>query len=145
MKLLAKNKRATYDYELSQKLVAGLELLGPEVKSIKAAQVSLKGSFITFKSGEAYLTNAQVTPYKHAQDNPDPLRPRKLLLHKRELEQLFGAQQSGNVIIPTAILLERNLVKVEIAVGSSKKKYDKRESIKKRDTDREVARQVRSR
>jgi SsrA-binding protein len=142
MKVLAKNKRATYDYELTERLVAGLVLGGDEVKSIKAGHASLKGSFIALRGGEAYLTNAHITPYQHAAhpDQLDPTRARKLLLHRRQLAQLVAHKQSGLSVIPTALMVERSLVKLEIGIGRGKKRYDKRQTIKARDTARELAR-----
>ncbi len=136
MKLLAKNRRAT--------IVAGISLTGAEVKSIKAGFASLKGSFIALRSGEAYLTNAHVTPYAHAASkaDTDPTRNRKLLLHRKQLDQLIGQKQSGLSVVPTALLLDHNLVKLELGIGRGKKRYDKRETIKRRDTARELARSL---
>jgi len=144
MKLLAKNRRATFDYDITERLVAGISLSGDEVKSIKAGAASLKGAFIAIRSGEAYLTNAHVTPYLHAahKESLDPIRNRKLLLHRKQLEELIVHKQSGLSVVPTALLQERRLVKLEIGIGRGKKRYDKREVIKRRDTDREVARQL---
>ncbi|MBW4061416.1 SsrA-binding protein SmpB [Candidatus Saccharibacteria bacterium] len=145
MKLLAKNKRATYDYQLDERLVAGIVLTGDEVKSIKAAKLSLKGSFIGLQNNEAWLMGAHVTPYDHSSRQMsaiDPTRHRKLLLHRRQLAQLVAAKQNGMSVVPTIIGLERNLVKIEIGIGRGKKNYDKRASIKARDTDREIARNV---
>ncbi|HSX01699.1 MAG TPA: SsrA-binding protein SmpB [Candidatus Saccharimonadia bacterium] len=142
MKLLAKNKRATYDYELTERLVAGLALSGDEVKSIKAGHASLKGSFIALRGGEAYLTNAHVTPYAHANDKTalEPTRGRKLLLHRRQLDELVAHKQAGLSVVPTALLQDRQLVKLEIGIGRGKKRYDKRQTIKQRDTARDLAR-----
>lgn len=144
MKVIAKNKRATYDYEITERIVAGLSLSGDEVKSIKAGHASLKGSFVSLHNGEAYLTNAQVTPYVHASQRAgiDPTRNRKLLLHRKQLDQLIVQKQSGLSVVPTALLLERRLVKLEIGIGRGKKRYDKREVIKQRDTSRDLARQL---
>jgi SsrA-binding protein len=144
MKLLAKNRRATYDYQLTERLVAGLVLTGAEVKSIKAAHASLKGSFIALRQNEAFLTNAHVTPYVHAaqKDQLEPLRNRKLLLHRKQLQQLIAHKQSGLSVVPTALLLERGLVKLELGIGRGKKRYDKRETIKQRDVEREVRRAI---
>jgi SsrA-binding protein len=146
MKLLAKNKRATYDYELTERIVAGLVLSGDEVKSIKAGHASLKGSFVILREGEAYLTGAHITPYAKAAhpDRLDPTRQRKLLLHRRQLEQLIAHTQSGLSVVPTALLLERSLVKLEIGIGRGKKQYDKRQNIKERDTARDLARGVKA-
>jgi len=144
MKLLAKNRRATYDYELTERLVAGLALTGAEVKSIKAAHASLKGSFVSLRGGEAFLTNAHVTPYQPAghATAPDPTRGRKLLLHRRQLDELVAHKQSGLSVVPTALLLDHNLVKLEIGIGRGKKRYDKRQTIKQRDTARELSRTI---
>jgi SsrA-binding protein len=144
MKLLAKNRRATFDYDITERIVAGVALTGAEVKSIKSGSASLKGSFIILQSGEAYLSNAHVTPYKHAdhRDNLDPTRHRKLLLHRKQLDDLISQKQSGLSVVPTAFLQDRRLVKLEIGIGRGKKRYDKREVMKRRDTDREVARQL---
>jgi SsrA-binding protein len=144
MKVLAKNKRATYDYQLEQHLVAGLVLVGDEVKSIKAAHVSLKGSFIALNKNEAYLIGAHVSLYQSSsrQREYDPVRSRKLLLHRRQLNDLIAAKQSGLSVVSTALLLDRNLIKIEIGIGRGKKRYDKRASIKARDTAREIARGI---
>jgi SsrA-binding protein len=146
MKLLAKNRRANYDYAISEKMVAGLVLSGAEVKSAKLGQVSLKGSFITIKEGEAYLNNAHFTPYNYAGNASrlDPTRPRKLLLHKKELAQLIGSKQSGLNAVPLSLLEDHRLVKVEIGVGRGKKRYDKRETIKRRTQEREAARDIKA-
>lgn len=144
MKVLAKNKRATYDYALDERIVAGLVLSGDEVKSIRAGHVSLKGAFIILRDNEAYLTGAQITPYAHANDRGtlDPTRQRKLLLHRRQINQLIGEKQHGLSVVPTALLQDRRHIKLEIGIGRGKKEYDKRESIKARDTSRELARQL---
>lgn len=143
MKLLAKNRRATYDYTIEDKMVAGLVLSGAEVKSAKLGQVSLKGSFVAIRDGEAWLTNAQFTPYNRAGNRSqlDPTRSRKLLLHRKQLDTLIGFKQSGHQIVPLALLEERRLVKLEIGVGKGKKRYDKRQAIKKREMARS-ARQI---
>jgi SsrA-binding protein len=142
MKLLAKNRRATFDYEITERLVAGLELIGDEVKSVKAGHASLKGSFIGLYQGEAYLVNAHVTPYINAADKTklDPIRNRKLLLHRKQLDELIAQKQAGLSVVATALLQDRRLIKLEIGIGRGKKRYDKREAMKRYDTDREVAR-----
>jgi SsrA-binding protein len=144
MKLLAKNRRATFDYEIKDRLVAGLALDGAEVKSIKAGFASLKGSFVALRDNEAYLNNAHVTPYRHASNKPelDPTRVRKLLLHRKQLDDLIKSKQSGLSVVPTALLLEGRLIKLEIGIGRGKKQYDKRQTIKERDTNRELSRQL---
>ena len=144
MKVLAKNRRASFDYELADRLTAGLVLSGAEVKSIKAGHVSLKGSFVTLRDGEAWLNNAHVTPYQPGGQKaaPDPTRQRKLLLHRKQINDLLGEKQAGLSLVPTALLLDGRLVKLELAVGKGKKRFDKRHSIKQRDTDRETQRAV---
>jgi SsrA-binding protein len=146
MKLLAKNRRASFDYALTEHLVAGISLSGDEVKSIKAGFASLKGAFISLQHGEAYLTNAHVTPYAHAFRKADlvPTRSRKLLLHRRQLDQLIAHKQSGLSVVPTALLQDRGLIKVELGIGRGKKRYDKRETIKQRDINREINRNFKS-
>lgn len=146
MKLLAKNRRATFDYAIDDRLMAGLVLSGPEVKSAKLGNVSLKGSFIAIKDGEAWLNNAHFTPYAAAiAQKPDPIRNRKLLIHRKQLEAIIGSAQSGMRAVPLALLEERGLVKLEVGLGRGKKRYDKRETIKRREQEREAGRQVKSR
>ena len=144
MKLLAKNRRATFDYELTERLVAGLALSGAEVKSIKNGHASLKGSFVTLREGEAWLNNAHVTPYQPGGQlsAPEPTRLRKLLLHRKQLDNLIIEKRAGMSVVPTALLLEGNLIKLEIGVGRGKKRYDKRETLKRRDNEREMARRI---
>lgn len=146
MKLLAKNRRAFFDYQISDKLVAGLVLSGAEVKSAKLGQISLKGSFVAIRGGEAWLNNMYVTPYNMAGNRSqlDPTRPRKLLVHRRQLAELIGQKQAGYQIVPLALLEERGLVKLEIGLGRSKKRYDKREDIKRRTQEREASRQIKA-
>jgi SsrA-binding protein len=144
MKVLAKNRRATFDYELTEHLVAGLVLSGDEVKSLKAGHGSLKGSFVALRGEEAFLQGAHITPYAKASDRAgiDPTRHRKLLLHRKQIDELIAHKQSGLSVVPTALLLAGSLIKIEIGIGRGKKRYDKRETIKRRDTDRELARQL---
>lgn len=146
MKLLAKNRRATFDYSVSDKLIAGLVLSGAEVKSAKLGHVSLKGSFVTINGGEAWLNNAHFTPYNYAGNRSglDPTRPRKLLVHQKQLKELIAAKQSGHQLVSLALLEERRLVKLELGIGTSKKRYDKRETIKRRTQEREAGRQMKA-
>lgn len=143
MKVLAKNSRATYDYQIVEKLVAGIALSGAEVKSIKQGHVSLKGSYVALQGGEAYLIGAHVSPYQSAA-NFEPERTRKLLLHKKEIDKLATERQAGLTAVPMAILLSKNLVKVEVGIGKGKKEFDKRQTIKKRQSEREAARQIKN-
>ena len=124
--------------------MAGLALSGAEVKSIKHGHASLKGSFVTLREGEAWLNNAHVTPYQPGGQAtpPEPTRLRKLLLHRKQLDNLILEKRSGMSVVPTALFLDGKLIKLEIGIGRGKKRYDKRETIKRRDTDRELARRV---
>lgn len=137
------NKRAFFDYTISQPLVAGIALTGPEVRSIRSAHVSLVGAFVTVKDGEAWLLNAQVMPLKtNAAHLPSEMqiRTRKLLLKKRQIEDLIQAKQQGYTIVPLKILTKGKFIKVEIALAKGKRMYDKRQALKKRDSERDIAR-----
>ena len=138
---LATNDRARYDYELLEKLEAGLVLDGQEVKSAKTGHLKLKGAHVAFTRGEAMLVGAHIARYPKAGPLPDydPERSRKLLLHKRQLDRLRGKrEEEGLTIVPIRAYMVRGRVKIEIAVARGKKEYEKRESIKKRDIDRQV-------
>lgn len=147
MKILAKNKRARYDYDIAEKMIAGVVLTGPETKSAKAGHISLKGSFVAIKDGEAYLTNAQINPYPQAGPYlpQEPLRSRKLLLHRHELDKLVAAKQAGYAITAMAVGVERGLVKLELGIGRGQKRHDKRAVIKQRETIRELDRTIKNR
>ncbi|PIT95201.1 SsrA-binding protein [Candidatus Falkowbacteria bacterium CG_4_9_14_3_um_filter_38_19] len=147
MSVLAVNKRANFDYEILETFEAGIVLYGHEVKAVKNGQISLKGSFVTFKKiaarelPEAYLTNAHIAQYKYASTikDYDPTRPRQLLLKKREVKYLVGkTHEAGLTLVPLKIYTKRSFIKLEFAVVRGKKKYDKREAIKRRELDRQV-------
>ncbi len=145
MRIIAKNKRARFDYVIKEVYSAGIVLSGHEVKSVKAGHISLKGSFVSVKNSEAYLTNAHITLYSNAANikGYDPVRSRKLLLHRKELDQIFSSSKTqGLSVVPLAIGVERGLVKVELGVGRGKKRHDKRETIKKRDMLRDADREI---
>jgi SsrA-binding protein len=142
MKIIATNRRAKFDYDLKESLIAGIALSGAEVKSTKSGHISLKGSFVNLNRGELYLVNAHITPYKYASDkNADPTRSRKLLVHKKELARLTGLKLAGMSLVPTAVGLQRSLIKIEIGIGRGRKKFDKREVAKKRQAERDITRQ----
>lgn len=148
VKIVAKNKRARYDYEIKDTLVAGIVLAGHEVKSVKAGHISLKGSFVSVKAAEAWLTNAHITRYQNAANLPsyDPVRSRKLLLHRKQIDELLGAVKTqGLTVVPLGIGIERGLVKVELGIGRGKKNYDKREVTKRRDMLRDAERESKPR
>jgi len=142
MKILAKNRRAFYDYEIIEKYEAGLMLLGTEVKSAKSGHINISEAYVVITNEEAFLLNAHISEYKYGNiQNHEPRRTRKLLLKKRELRRLIGTtKQRGYTIIPLQVYEKKGWLKVEIAVGKGKRKYDKREKIKKREADREIER-----
>ncbi len=143
MSVLAINKRAGFDYFLLNEYEAGLVLSGQEVKSIRLGQVSLKESFVTLKANELYLTNAYIAPYKQAGKNQigDPTGPRKLLLRKSEIRQLIGkVRTEGLTLVPIKIYTKKRLLKLSFAIAKGKKKFDKRESIAKKEAMRNIRR-----
>ncbi|MDX9913018.1 MAG: SsrA-binding protein SmpB [Candidatus Moranbacteria bacterium] len=147
MTTIAVNKRASFDYALTDKYEAGLVLTGAEVKSIKTGHLSLKGSFVTFKGTELYLTNADIPFYKFAglATNYDPRRSRKLLVKKSEIKALLGkVKVKGLTLVPIRVYTKKRLIKLEFGVGRGKKEYDKREDIKKRDSDKKMKRLIRN-
>jgi SsrA-binding protein len=145
MKILARNKRAYFDYEIIDKYEAGIELFGSEVKSIKNGNISLKGSFIVIKRKEVYLLNVLIPPYqqKNSPANYNPSRTRKLLLKKKEIKNLIGkSSQKGLTLIPLRVYNKGVKIKIEIALAKSKKKFQKKEKIKETDIKRESEREI---
>jgi SsrA-binding protein len=148
MAYYAENRKARFNYEILQKYESGIELLGTEVKAVRGGQMSLEGAFIIVRGGEAYLMNANIPPYqpKNAPQDYDPLRNRKILLTKKEIAELAGNEKNKSLtIVPISVYNKNRKVKVEIALVKGKKKFDKRETIKKRDTDREIRREFKER
>ncbi len=141
------NKKAKFNYEFLEKYEAGLSLLGTEVKSLREGKASIAEAFIKINdNGEAYLIKAFIAPYEQAgKNNHDPNRPRKLLLHKREINRLMGrVKEKGLTIVPVKIYFnDRGFAKIQIALARGKANYDKREKIRKRDLDRQTARDMR--
>lgn len=146
MKILANNKKAKHDYFLEEKYEAGIELKGNEVKSIREGKVSIKESHVGDYKGELFIYNMNVTPYEQSYEkNIDPIRTRKLLLHKKEIDKLIGkVSQAGYTMIVNKIYLKDGLIKAEIALAKGKKIYDKRESIKKNDAKRKIERALKN-
>lgn len=142
IKIVARNKKARFDYELSDRFEAGLVLTGTEVKSLRMGKASLSEAYAKVTAGEAWLVGCQIQPYPFAYyDNHEPTRQRKLLLHKRELKRLtVKLAEQGYSLIPTALYFKRGKAKVELALARGKKKHDKRAAIKKREQQREMAR-----
>ncbi len=147
IKVVATNRKAKFEYFLLEQFEAGLSLQGSEIKSIRAGQISLAEAYIKVDGKNAWLVEAHVAPYEQAnRNNHDPKRPRRLLLHKKEIKKLWDAiRQKGVTIIPTRIYLKGGRAKLEIAIARGKKLYDKRAAIAKRETDREIERQIRTR
>lgn len=141
--MLIQNKKVYINYEVLESFSAGIELLGFEVKTLKNKLGSLEGSYVTIRGNEAFLINAHIPPYQPANTPKeyDPYRNRKLLLTKDEIRKLSGIEkQKGLTIVPISVYNKRNKLKVEVAVVRGKKKFDKREDIKRRDTDRDIQR-----
>jgi len=146
MATLAQNKRALYDYELMEKYEAGLELLGSEVKSVRAGHISLRGAFVTIQNNEAYLTNATIPPWQAANTpvSYDPTRTRKVLLKRSELNHLIGAKQTlGLTIVPIRVYNKKSWIKIEIALARGKKKINKKQQKKEQDIKRDIDRLLR--
>ena len=143
MKEISRNKKAYFSYEILERFEAGISLNGQEVKSIKSGRINLAGSYVVIRGGEAYLLGANVPPYqpKNAPADYDPERSRKLLLKKAEINYLIGkTKQKGLTTVPLRVYNIRGKIKLEFALVRGKRKVDKRETIKKRETDREIRR-----
>ena len=143
MPIIAKNKTAKREYKILETYEAGIVLSGQEVKSVKGGHIDLKGSYVALKKGELWLINAHIPPYKSAGrlENYDSKQDRKLLISKKERKSLIGLlQQKGLTLVPLSVYTKRNLIKVEFGVGKGKKKADKRQDIKERETKRRIQR-----
>jgi SsrA-binding protein len=147
IKVVATNRKAGHEYFLLERFEAGIALQGSEIKSIRAGQISLAEAYIRVDGEEAWLEDAHIAPYEQAgQFNHEPRRPRRLLLHRREIRQLWNeVRQKGMTIVPTRVYLKNGRAKLEIAVAKGKKLYDKRQTIAKRDAEREIERDYRRR
>lgn len=146
VKQLAQNRKAWHDYFIEDKFEAGIELFGTEVKSIRAGKLNLRDSYIQIKDGQAYVNGMHISPYEQGNIfNKDPLRMRRLLLHKAEIRKLNAAvMQQGYAIVPLQIYLKHGLVKLEIALAKGKKNYDKRQAMAEKDAMRDIERQFRA-
>ena len=144
IKVVAQNKKARHDYFIEQTFEAGIVLSGTEVKSIRLGKVNLKDSYATIENGEVFLCGMHISPYEQGNIfNKDPLRDRKLLLHKYEINKLIGlTQQKGLTLVPLQLYFKRGKVKVELAVARGKKLYDKRRDIAEKDALREIDRKL---
>ena len=139
-KLIAKNPTAYHNYDITDKIEAGIVLSGTEIKSIRNGKVNIKDTYVNIKNGEAFVYGMHISPYEHGNIfNKDPLRPRKLLLHKLEIIKLIGqTKQKGYSLIPINLYFSGNFLKITLGVGKGKKLYDKREDIAKRDAEMRV-------
>lgn len=146
-KLLAQNRKARFDYTILDTVEAGIVLKGTEIKSIRAARINLKDGFARVRNGEIYLHNVHISPYEQGnQFNHDPLRTRKLLMHKKQINRLEGEMKgSGNTLVPLKVYIKDGYAKVLIGVAKGKKNYDKREDLKRKDQKRDLARSMRER
>ena len=147
VKVVANNRRAGFEYFLMERFEAGLALHGSEIKSIRAGQMSLAEAYVTVDGKNAWLINSHIAPYDPASHyNHDPIRPRRLLLHRREIKELWESmRQKGLTIVPVRVYLKEGRAKLEIATAKGKKLYDKRAEIAKRDTQREIERHLHGR
>jgi SsrA-binding protein len=145
IKIIARNRRARHDYHIEKEVEAGIVLQGTEVKSLRAGKANLQEAFCSVVNGEMMLLNCHISPYSHGnQFNHDPVRPRKLLLHRREIEQFAKAsQQKGYTIIPLKLYFRNGYAKVEVGLAKGKKLYDKRTDIAERETQRRLDRVMR--
>ncbi|MFO7884677.1 MAG: SsrA-binding protein SmpB [Desulfobacteraceae bacterium] len=142
IKIIANNKKAKHDFFISDEVEAGIVLVGTEVKSIREGRVNLKDSYADIRNGEVFLRQLHISPYKYAYyGNHEPLRSRKLLLNKSEIKKLIGkVNERGFTIVPLKLYFKNSRIKVQIGLAKGKKLYDKRETIKKKDMDREMDR-----
>jgi len=141
MEIFAENKKAYFNYEIKEKFLAGIVLIGQEVKSIRLGRISLAGSYVVFKNGELYLVGAKIPAYqpKNAGANYNPERDRKLLLNKSEINYLIGkSNEKGLTLMPLKVYTEKSKIKLEFGIAKGKKKYDKKETIRKREDQREI-------
>ncbi len=145
-KVLSFNRQASHNYHLEDRFEAGLALTGTEVKSARGGRVNLRDAYANIKDGEVWLLNAHISPYSHGNIyNHDPLRARKLLLHKEEIRRLIGkVRERGYTLIPTKMYLKSGRIKIEVALAKGKRDYDKRETERKREAENEARQAIRS-
>ena len=146
-KIISKNPTAKHNYTIEETIHAGIVLTGTEIKSIRNGKVNLKDTYANIKNGEAYIYGMHISPYEHGNIfNKDPLRDRKLLLKRREINRLIGLiQQKGYSLVPISLYFDRNFVKVELGIGKGKKLFDKRQDIAKKDAEMKIKRALKTR
>lgn len=147
IKIIADNRKAYHDYYIEEKMEAGIELSGTEVKSIRQGKLNLNDSYIAVKDGELWLIGAHISPYEQGNRfNRDPMRTRKLLMHKREILRLFGVvKQEGLTLVPTKGYFKDGRVKIEVGLARGKKNYDKRDVMAEKQANRDIDRQIKNR
>lgn len=147
VKVIAENRKAFHDYFIEDRIEAGIILTGTEIKSIRNGRINLKDSYARIDNGEVWVYQMHISPYEQGNRfNHDPLRPRKLLLHRSEINKLVGKiQQQGLTLIPIKIYLKKGMAKVELAVGQGKKNYDKRQALAEKEGKRDIERALRDR
>ena len=146
IKIIAKHRKARFNFEIIEAFEAGIELKGTEVKSIRQAKINISEGYASIDNGEVILKQVHISPYEQANIfNVDPVRPRKLLLHKKEISRLIGeTTQKGYTLVPLSVYLKRGLVKVELGLARGKKLHDKRETLAKKDADRRMQRELKN-
>ena len=146
IKIIAKNPTAYHNYTIEDTLEAGIVLSGTEIKSIRTGKVNLKDTYASIKNGEAYIYGMHISPYEHGNIfNKDPLRDRKLLIHKKEIHKLLGLiKQKGYSLIPIELYFKGSFVKLELGIGKGKKLYDKRQDLAKKDAQRQINMQLKN-
>lgn len=147
LQTVARNKKAYHDYFVLESFEAGIELFGTEVKSVRQGKINLKDAWCSIEGGEIYVNGMHISPYEFGNIfNRDPMRKRRLLMHKREINRLYGTlKQQGLTLIPLSAYFNRGRLKIQVGLCKGKKNYDKRESIARKDAEREAARELRSR
>lgn len=147
MKVIATNRKAYHDYHIEETFEAGIELKGTEVKSIREGKINLKDSYVLIKNDELWLLNCHISPYSHGNImNHDPLRTRKLLMHKREIQRLKGKiKQKGYTLVALKVYFKNRFAKLEIALAKGKRQYEKRDTIKDREASKEIDRALKDR
>ena len=147
LQTVSTNKKAYHDYFVIESYEAGIELFGTEVKSVRQGKINLKDAWCSIDDGEMYVNGMHISPYDHGNIfNRDPMRKRRLLLHKREIEKLFGlTKQQGYALIPLSAYFNRGRLKIQVGLCKGKKNYDKREAIARKDADREARRELKER
>lgn len=146
IKIVAKNRKARFNFEILESFEAGIELKGTEVKSIRQAKINISDAYASIDNGEVFLRQAHISPYEQGNIfNVDPIRPRKLLLHKKEIARLIGeTTQKGYTLVPLSVYLKRGKVKIELGLARGKKLHDKRQDLAKKDADRRIQRELKN-